>query len=301
MNEKLGFVILHYNAIKETIDCVTSIEKRVDTDNYYIVIVDNCSPNKSGEELKRRYASSERVTVILTQDNLGFAKGNNIGYQYAKDELHCDFICIMNNDTLFIQDNFFAVIKKEYNQSQFGILGPRIVLKNEKDNFLYVKLPSKEFLEKDLAYQKREIFLMKWHLDHFVTAYKLTRNFIYRLLNKKVISRYGEYFHHEGTKERHENIILHGCCLIFSPMYIQVYEDAFNPNTFLYCEEELLYLRCKRKNLGIVYNPDLLIKHLEDAATDTIVRRNRQKVKFQIRNRIASLQILLREMKDAEK
>ena len=300
MYNRLGFIILHYNAIKETLDCVQSIMNRVDTEDYYIIIVDNFSPNQSGEKLVELYSDSSKITVICNDSNLGFARGNNIGYQYAKNVLHCDFICIMNNDTLLIQDNFFEVIKKEYEISKFGVLGPRIILKNEYDNFLYVKLPSKTFLQQDLKFQKRNLFLMKWHLDHFVTAYKLTRNFVFKLMNKKVVSRYGDFFLHGETKERHEDLILHGCCLVFSPNYIQQYEDAFNPNTFLYCEEELLYLRCKQKNLKMIYNPNLLIKHLEDAATDTIVKKSRQKVKFQIRNRIASLQVLLNEMSQNE-
>lgn len=297
MSERLGFVILHYNALKETIDCVSSIQEKIDTDNYAVVVVDNCSPNGSGKELQKKYESSDRVTVICTDNNLGFAKGNNEGYKYAKDVLKCDFICIMNNDTLIIQDDFFEVIKKEYDNSRFGLMGPRVILKNDSDNSIYVKFPSKEFLEEELKIQKRDLFLMTWHLDHFVTAYKLTRNFInYKIRKKTRISRYRDFFKQEGTKERHENLILHGCCLIFSPVYMNEYEDAFNPDTFLYREEEILHLRCKKKNMGIVYNPNLLIKHLEDVSTDTVVRGNRDKMKFQMRNQIASLKVLLREM-----
>ena len=51
MKYKIGFVVLHYNAIKETIDCVESIKKRIDTNKYYIVVVDNASPNHTGEDI----------------------------------------------------------------------------------------------------------------------------------------------------------------------------------------------------------------------------------------------------------
>ena len=43
MNPKIVFVILHYLAIKETIDCVSSIQQNVCYDNYSIIIVDNGS------------------------------------------------------------------------------------------------------------------------------------------------------------------------------------------------------------------------------------------------------------------
>ncbi len=47
MEYKIGFVILHYNAYKETIQCAKSIMDKLDTDCYEIIIVDNDSPNKS--------------------------------------------------------------------------------------------------------------------------------------------------------------------------------------------------------------------------------------------------------------
>lgn len=297
MSDRLGFVILHYNAITETINCIRSIENMIDIDNYHIIVVDNCSPNHTGIELKERYALSEKITVICNEENLGFARGNNIGYKYAKEILKCDFICIMNNDTLLIQKDFFRVIKTEYDNSQYGILGPRIILKDESDYHIYAKLPSREFLCEELAIQKRDLFLMTWHLDHFVTAYKLMKNLFFKIIKKPYVSRYRELFLHEGLTERHEDIILHGCCIVFSPTYINEYAEAFHPDTFLYREEELLYLRCKKKQMKVVYNPKLLIKHLEDAATDTVVRKNREKIKFQKRNQVDSIQILLNEMR----
>lgn len=54
MKYKIGFVVLHYNAIKETIDCVESIKKRIDTNKYYIVVVDNASSKSYGRRFGRK-------------------------------------------------------------------------------------------------------------------------------------------------------------------------------------------------------------------------------------------------------
>ena len=99
----MGFVILHYQAINETIDCVNSIKRILHNQNYKIVIVDNCSPNKSGHKLKQMYGNDQNVYCLLNHKNLGFANGNNIGYQFAKNHLNCDFICCLNNDTLMTE------------------------------------------------------------------------------------------------------------------------------------------------------------------------------------------------------
>ena len=42
--------------------------------------------------------------------------------------------------------------------------------------------------------------------------------------------------------------ILQGCSLLLTPEYFRFY-DGLDKRTFLYCEEELLYLRCKKAGL----------------------------------------------------
>ena len=48
----ISFVILHYNTIGETRNCVKSILKLQDELSFNIIIIDNASPNGSGEILK---------------------------------------------------------------------------------------------------------------------------------------------------------------------------------------------------------------------------------------------------------
>ena len=71
MNKKysLGFVVLHYIAIEDTIECINSIINHIDTDNYEIVVVDNASPNNTGNDLLKKYKNHEKVSVILNNKN----------------------------------------------------------------------------------------------------------------------------------------------------------------------------------------------------------------------------------------
>ena len=93
----------------------------------------------------------------------------------------------------------------------------------------------------------------------------------------------------------------YGCCIVFSPNYCGKYKEGFDPRTFLYKEEELLYLRCKKKNMKIVYNPKLTIRHLEDVSTNSMKYTRRKKIMFWLKNQIDSLEILVGELKQEEK
>ncbi len=300
-SHKIGFVILHYNAIKETIDCVNSIKDRIDSVQYHIIIVDNASPNGSGEKLAGKYEKDDLVTVILAKDNLGFAKGNNLGYKYAVNVAECDFLCIMNNDTLIVQDDFYSTILEEYENSGFGVMGPKILLNEGKVQPLTHKMPDLPFFENEIKIHKRERSLRKKHVYPFYLFGRKVVSFFLLISGHRRISRFKPYLQLDRLDERKENVVLHGCCLIFSPKYIKSYENGFFPDTFLYKEEELLYLRCKRKHLLTVYNPKLKIRHLEDVATDSVSTRKKEKQMLWLDNQIRSLEILVRELRKEKK
>ena len=122
---------------EDTLKCIDSIRENVRYKNYHIVVVDNGSPNGTGLELKARFKNDEHVTVILNSKNLGFAKGNNIGYSYARNELKSDFIAVINNDIFIEQPDFIELFIQRYNKKPYHILGPDIV--SLADNIIKIR------------------------------------------------------------------------------------------------------------------------------------------------------------------
>lgn len=96
----VGIVVLNYLNYWDTVECVKSSLK-LKSSNYKIVVVDNGSKNKSYEILKSEFANNKKVIIIRNEINLGFAKGNNIGIAYARENLKCNFVFCINNDTVF--------------------------------------------------------------------------------------------------------------------------------------------------------------------------------------------------------
>ena len=91
-----AFVILHYRAIEMTRTCVERIKAL--EGKSHIVIVDNASPNGTGRILEKEYDKEKMITVLLNQENGGFARGNNLGICWVCSHLKADFVVVLNND-----------------------------------------------------------------------------------------------------------------------------------------------------------------------------------------------------------
>ena len=99
---KVLFLILNYKTYKDTIKLTDELVAEGLSDKF-VLIVDNASPNESFNALSSRYFDSDKVEVIQSPENGGFAKGNNFGLRYAV-KYSPKYVCIINNDVHFKLD-----------------------------------------------------------------------------------------------------------------------------------------------------------------------------------------------------
>lgn len=281
---KVTYVVLHYIAVKDTIECVESIINNI-TENYNIisnvVIVDNGSPNNSYQELSNKFNEDERIYLIKNNENLGFARGNNLGFRYAKYQLKSDFIILLNNDTIIEQNNFNDILISKYKENNYFVLGPDIITADK--------------------YHQNPLNKQEWKITEL-------RIFRFKLIIKIILSYFkGELF--ELSKEKNEinylekaidkdiiNTALHGACLIFSPLYIKKF-DGINHKTFLYMEEDLLKLSSDFYNFKMMYTPELNIFHKEDITTNMLYSDEGDKLRAKYKNLRISSSIYIKEKK----
>lgn len=89
-------IILNWNGIKDTINCIKSLKKQ--TYAYYdILIVDNGSNNNSITKLKK--IKEKNINIIYNPKNLGFAGGVNTGINWAISNNY-DYVALFNNDAI---------------------------------------------------------------------------------------------------------------------------------------------------------------------------------------------------------
>jgi len=282
---KFGFVILHYNTYETTMDCINMIEKFQWQKEYMIIVVDNFSPNKSGKKLEQEFVSSEHIKVYLLDENIGFARANNVGIKYAKD-YGCDFVCCLNNDVFILDENFIGKSIETYEKHKAALIGPKIILRDGQVQ------PLRGFFKKKEEYVK---ILQRIEADYNKICENGKVKFSYRELVKRVLpKKILRTYKKDNPEELTLNPVLHGCCIIFTPVFFSKCE-GFNPRTFLYGEEELLMLSLIKNKMTTVYNPNITVKHLEDISTNTLFDENITKIKFVLKHQIDSYRILIEE------
>lgn len=228
---RVAIVVLNYLNYKDTIECVDSV-LNYDYKIEGIVVVDNGSENNSFEELKAKYKYVDTVFVIKSKKNQGFAKGNNLGIDFARKNLKAEFVLVVNNDTIFTDPEYIEKLLSRYKRG-VGCLGSKIVLKNGLEQSEYTDYIS-----------------VKDTLGYLINTFS---------------SKCGSSFDF-GTSNGALVKMLHGSAIMFTPDFFEFYK-GFYPRTFLYGEEAILYYMCQLKSLEQVYVPETSILHKEDQSS----------------------------------
>lgn len=259
---KITFVILHYETIDDTKQCLESLEKFIDN-NVNIVVVDNGSKTGKLDSLEKEYKDNKSIIFIRNELNLGFAKGNNIGFKYAKEHLNSDFIILTNSDTVFEQNNFIEVLQKSYDEFKFDVAGPKIIsLADGKNQNPVIKMYNNK---KDVR-----IRILKYKILMMLSYLNMDVKF------KKYFSK--EIMEVDKNKPPNE-IQLHGACMIFSRTYIDKFDGLYD-KTFMYGEESILKYIIDKNKMSMVYIDELMMYHKEGSSTDTIYGNGLKKRQF---------------------
>lgn len=84
-----------------------------------VIVVDNASKQDEASIIQNKFP---QVKVIRSEQNLGFAGGNNLGIKEAKGK----YIFLVNNDTVFKDFNLQSLIDRLESSPQIGIICPKI-------------------------------------------------------------------------------------------------------------------------------------------------------------------------------
>lgn len=265
----ITYVVLHYLAVSDTIECINSILRVAQYSSYdiKIVVVDNNSPDNSLEQLNILYQKTQNVFILHNEKNLGFAKGNNVGFLFAKNDLKSDFIILLNNDTVLSQQNFNEVLVNKFHDCQYAVLGPDIITADG-----YHQNPESKQSWSFPELRKLRFRFRLENILYFLGFGKLYHKIYQSHRNKKNIAPRENFIQGDVM-----NTIINGACLIFSPLYIERLNGLYD-KTFLYMEEDILKLLADYFKLTIMYSGELSILHKESISTKIKNKTNRIRV-----------------------
>ena len=112
----MSIITINYNGYKDTCELIDSIPFNEDTE---VIVVDNGSKEDEASSLQTKFP---HIKVIRSNQNLGFAGGNNVGINAATGK----YIFLINNDTIFKNYNFQALIDRLESSQKIGIVCPKI-------------------------------------------------------------------------------------------------------------------------------------------------------------------------------
>lgn len=117
---QLSIIIISYNVKFFLEQCLCSVSKAIEGIDAEIVVVDNCSSDKSVEYLQPFFP---QVHFIKSETNLGFAKANNLALKKSKGE----FVLFLNPDTIVGENVLHTSIDFLKNNANAGAAGVRMI------------------------------------------------------------------------------------------------------------------------------------------------------------------------------
>lgn len=280
MDCQVAIVILHYEYLKDTQECLDSLIQYLHGDNVQIIVVDNGSKNGKISQLLSKYKQYNQIKFILSPLNLGFAKGNNLGYMYAKYNLNPEIIVLANNDLIFNQKNFINKLIELKNKTNFDVAGPKTIslIDGKNQNPVSVVLKSVKDVNRRIMRVAVQYGLSFINLDTWVKKH------------------FGKGIGEHQILEV-EDYQLHGACIFISNNYLKMYDGLYS-GTFMYGEESILKYIVNKNHFNMKYLDEIEVLHKESSSSNEILGKGQKHRRFFYKWSIRSLGQLRKMMKD---
>ena len=224
MQPKVNIIILNWNGYNDTYELLESL-KKISYENYKIILIDNNSSQTDVENLMEN--SNENIQIVLNNENLGFAGGNNVGIKLSLQQ-NADYILLINNDTIVEPDFLEILVEKIEKNNRAGIIAPQINFYNNPKRI--------------------------WSTGGKINKIR-GAGFIYsnnlRMQNKE-----------NNVKIN----FVSGCCMLIKKEVFQKI-GLFDENFFLYIEDTDFCYRTKNFGFDICVLPDSKIYHKVNSST----------------------------------
>jgi GT2 family glycosyltransferase len=224
----VSIILVNYNTKTLAKECIDSIEQHTHNINYEIILVDNASTDGSQE----MFEEDDRVTLIKSEENLGFGRANNLGMKNAKG----DYFFLLNTDTRLLNNAVKYFLDYEKTCSQPSVLGGWLIGSDGNPTLSYGDFPTFSSLIGMAA---------RVYTDHLP-------------------GRKPAYCPHQEDSHTTPKEVDFICGAdMFLPRSIYEETGGFDPDFFMYYEEAEWQYRMGRRNIPRILLPEPRIIHYE--------------------------------------
>jgi GT2 family glycosyltransferase len=165
----VSIIIPNWNGGETLSHCLESILEHTRRVEFELIVIDNGSSDDSRRTVEDVAARDHRVTAVLNDENLFFARACNQGFRLSRGE----FILIANNDILLADDAVSRLVDHADRFPEVSVVTPRFLGPEGKPQEFYRRLP--------MVYH----VLAHYHpigraLDRFLLGRRIQNHYFYR-------------------------------------------------------------------------------------------------------------------------
>jgi hypothetical protein len=234
---KLSVIIVNYNHKYFPRLAVEALEKSKTNFPFEIIVVDNASQDEESLGFLERAHAEKRITLIKSEQNVGFGQGNHKGVQYAKGK----YLFFHNPDVTVEPDSLQKMVDFLEKHEDIGLIGPKLVYSGGK---------VQESCRRN----------MRW------TDLIFKRTFLGKLpfFRKRVQKYLMEDFDHDKIQD--VDLITGAAMMMSRSVYDKV--GGFDPRYFLFMEDFDLCRMVKKAGFRVVYYPGASMLHYHKRLSD---------------------------------
>ena len=234
---------------------LNKIKNVVNSHNYIsLTVVDN-SKNLIDK------TNSNYITHIIPEENIGYLAGLSLGLK--KVSIAAKDIVILCNPDIYFNDKFFNDLYKLKDFNKFDLIAPSIIDTtncNQNPNRTK-KCTLIELILYDIEFFNYISFVMVRKMKYFI----------------KISSKVFKKKDTDLKKEPIEIFLPHGSCMIFKGAFFDNY-PFFDYSVFLWGEEAIIADSVRKKGGKVIFNSNLVVKHIENSVTKKIPEFQKYKI-----------------------
>lgn len=261
--QKIGIVVVSYHNEAMTKKYVTEELPKL-ASPYTLVVVNNASTKKDSERLAKEcgltfvddYSGGQvlhdKGYLLWTSENLGYARGNNLGVRFLTRIGSYTYFLFSNDDIEISQDNTLEIlVNKMMEDGRIGAIGPRVMGLDGHDQSPH---------------------------DTYVSPYRMIGWKLFPFLRRKKIANVTV----SPTKpsSRFTYWVQGSFMLVDACVFHEI--GMFDEHTFLYYEEPIMAEKLAKVGKAMYFDGDVEVVHYEGGST----KRNRKMENIEMESRI---------------